>query len=77
MTEALRQAIAQIEQLPEIDQDTIAQQIHALVTQIADQRWEELLADPRSEAFFDEMIGEVAEARNNGELLPWPHPKEN
>ncbi len=52
-------------------------QIQELVAQLAEQRWEELLADPHSEAFFDEMIAEVAEARSKGELLPWLHTEES
>lgn len=76
MTEALRRAIALVEQLPEAAQDKAAEKIQNIVAELADHRWDELLADPRSEVFFDQMIAEVEEERRQGTLRPWPHAEE-
>lgn len=76
MTESLRRAIALVEQLPEAAQNKAAEKIQDIAAELADQRWDELFSDPRSEEFFDQMLAEVAEERRQGTLRPWPNAKE-
>jgi hypothetical protein len=72
MTDQLRKALAQIEQLPEAAQNIAAEKLQTLAAELADQRWDELLTDPLSEHFFDEMEAEVQAAEAAGTLLPLP-----
>ena len=76
MTEALRRAIAQIEHLPEAAQDEAAAKIQTIAAELANQSWDELLQDSRSDTFFDHMLTEIEAERNKGTLRPWPSPKD-
>ncbi len=76
MTEALRRAIELIEQLPASSQDAVAEKLQTIAAELADQRWDELFADPRSDLFFEQMIAEIEDDRHAGELLPWPGDKD-
>ncbi len=55
MTEQLRHAVEQIEQLPEEAQNEIAAKLLVLMD---DQRWEELLDHPKTEALLDILSAE-------------------
>ncbi len=57
MTEALKRAFELAQQLPEDEQNVIAQLI--LEEMQAEERWNELLNDPRSEKALDEMVAEA------------------
>ena len=66
MTDQLREAIAQLEHLPEPAQNEAAARIREMTAELADRRWDELLADPRSEAFFDQMAEQYEVAKREG-----------
>lgn len=69
MTEHLRRILAEIKRLDADMQDVIAATIEAKLAEIAEARWQELFADPRSHAFFDELVTQAEAARANGTLL--------
>jgi hypothetical protein len=72
MTEQLRKALEYIEQLSDAAQNVVAEKLQSLAEELAEQRWDELFADPRSERFFDEMQAEVERAKQEGTLRPLP-----
>jgi len=53
MTERLRQAIAEAEQLPEQEQDAVAEILLAEIA--AERRWQILFSDPRSPTLLERM----------------------
>ena len=53
MTKLLKQAIAALENLPEVEQDALAQ--HIINDLIDDAKWRESFADPLSEQFFEKI----------------------
>ena len=69
MTKRLRQILAHIKQLDADSQDVIAAAIEAKLAEITEARWQELFADPRSPAFFDELVTQAEAARANDTLL--------
>jgi hypothetical protein len=66
MTEHLRQVLAQVEQLDSDSQEAIADTIEAKLAELAEARWQELFADSRSHAFFDELLAQAEAAEANG-----------
>ena len=72
MTEKLRQALAELERLPDAAQNEAAARIQAIATELADRRWNELLSDPRSERFFDEMANRYERAKRENAFSPLP-----
>ncbi len=66
MTEHLRRVLAQVEQLDPDTQETIADTIEAKLAEIAEAQWQAAFADPRSQAFFDELIAQADAAVANG-----------
>ena len=72
MTERLRHALESIEQLPEAAQDEAAERIEAIAEELAERRWDELFADPRSELFFDQMAEQYEGAKQNNDFRPLP-----
>ncbi len=59
MTEALRRVVAEIESLPDEEQDRIANLLQAEL----DREWDELLESPRSVRMLDEMAERVRRDR--------------
>ena len=55
-TERLHAVMREAERLSPQMQDQLAEQLHAA---IAEAKWRALLSNPRSDAFFDEMIAEI------------------
>jgi glucose-6-phosphate-specific signal transduction histidine kinase len=72
MTEQLRQTLERLEKLPEVAQNAAAVRIQAIVDELAEQRWDELLADPRSAVFFDQMAERYEQAKREGAFQPLP-----
>ena len=56
MTETLRKAIDQLEQLPPAEQDAIAEVIER---ELADRKWDALFASPASERFLERLASEA------------------
>ena len=56
MTELLRQVVAEIEQLPEADQDAIAQ---AIQIELDERQWDALFATPASERFLADLADKI------------------
>jgi hypothetical protein len=54
MTELLKQAMLALEQLPETEQDAVAQQI--LVELAKDAKWDATLNDPKGLAVLDALV---------------------
>jgi hypothetical protein len=73
MTERLQQALAELEKLPESAQDEAAARIEAIASELADRRWDELLADPHSELFFEQMAEQYEQAKRANDFRPTPH----
>ncbi len=57
MTELLKRAIAAIEQLPETEQNALAEQILEEIEEEA--KWDTTFADPRSELVLDRLIAQA------------------
>lgn len=74
MTEQLRQALEQLEKLPEAAQNEAAERILAIAAEMAERRWDELIADPRSELFFDHVAEQYERAKQSGAFRPLPGP---
>jgi hypothetical protein len=65
MTDLLKRAVAEAEQLPQEDQDLIA---HRMLEEIAsERRWAELIADPRSHALLECLAAEAIAEHEAGE----------
>lgn len=69
MTDHLRRVLAQVEQLDADNQETIADAIEAKLAEIAEAQWQASFADPRSQAFFDELVAQADAAEANGTTL--------
>ncbi len=72
MTDQLREAMEQLEKLTEAAQNAAAERIQAMIEELADQRWDELLADPRSERFFDQMAERYEQTKREDAFRPLP-----
>jgi hypothetical protein len=60
MTKLLEKAFGELSRLPEADQDVIAEAIIDLLPDAAaDQEWERLLADPRSDRALESLLREA------------------
>jgi hypothetical protein len=70
MTDALRQAIERIEQLPDDLRLEAAARIEALASELADRKWEDLFADPGTASFLDTLEAEVQAEKQQGTLIP-------
>lgn len=71
MIDLLKQAVEQAAQLPEDEQQRIAEIILAEID--PEQRWKELLSDPRSEAVLEELVTRAKQQKP----LPFPTPRDN
>ena len=67
LIDRLQTVVDHLSQLPVEDQERLAQQIEEVLDEA---HWDAQFADPRSEAFFDEMVAEA----EHGPLLPLPTP---
>jgi hypothetical protein len=56
VTEALKRVVDQVEQLPPEEQDAIAELIER---ELADRKWEELLASPESDRYLARLQAEA------------------
>lgn len=72
MTDELQRAVAELEKLPPSAQNEAAARIQQIAAELAERRWQELLADPRSERFFDEMEALYEQAKRDDGFLPLP-----
>jgi TPP-dependent pyruvate/acetoin dehydrogenase alpha subunit len=72
LIERLRDLLAQMERLPEAAQNEVADRLRELVEELQEREWDESLADPRSDAFFDEMYEEYQKAKQQDALDPLP-----
>ncbi len=68
MTEALRRVVSEIEDLPEEEQDRIA---NMLQTEL-DRMWDEMLESPGSIRVLDEMAERVRSERRAGQTKEFP-----
>jgi hypothetical protein len=77
MTKILEQALREVEQLPEADQQIIADMIISFihVDEAEEAEWDALVQTPESQRFLDEMVKELKEEEKNGRLLPFPGDK--
>ena len=66
MTRLLEEAFKEASQLPQDRQDELAQRI---LEGLADRRWDELFADPRSEALLDQLADEALADYRAGRTL--------
>jgi hypothetical protein len=57
MSKVLDQALEELQALPEDAQDAIAHDLLQLIR--SERKWDELFADPRSEAAMDKMVAKV------------------
>lgn len=64
MTEALRNVMAEIERLPETEQDEIAEQLQVELEQ---REWDALVSSPASLAMLREMAAEAIGEDERGE----------
>ncbi len=63
ITPAMQEVVTAIGLLPPTEQDKVAAWIKAELE--AEQRWEELFSDPRSEDIFAELAAEARNAQEN------------
>ena len=70
MTDELQRAVAELEKLPASAQNEAAARIQQIAAELAERRWEALLADPRSDQFFDEMEALYEQAKRDNAFLP-------
>lgn len=77
MTKILEHALREVEQLPEADQQIIADMIISFihVDEAEEAEWDALVQTPESQRFLDEMVKELKEEEKNGRLLPFPGDK--
>ena len=64
MTETLRRVIAQIEQLPDEQQDALAE---ILLRELEDREWDALVASRGSQRFLEELTQEASIEHARGE----------
>jgi len=69
MIDTLRRLIERLEQLPEDEQEEIARRIEAIVEDVDDRKWDELLATPESIAYLDKLAAEAKREREAGMLV--------
>jgi hypothetical protein len=69
MTELLNKAFEAASKLPQIEQDALARELLARFK--ADTRWDELFADPRSEAFLAVLADDVHADIARGDVLDY------
>ena len=67
LTEKLQSVVDDMAQLPPEQQEQLAEQIADILDEAL---WKAQFADPRSEAFFDELVAEAKQ----GPLRPFPTP---
>lgn len=72
MTDELKRAVAALENLPEAAQNEAAARIQQIAAELAERRWDELFADPRSAQFFDEIEALYEQAKRENGFLPIP-----
>jgi hypothetical protein len=72
MIAKLRELVDELEKLPDHLQGEAADRLEPIVDQLIEQRWDELFADPRSAAYFEQMSHQIDEAIAKGEILPAP-----
>jgi DnaJ-domain-containing protein 1 len=56
VTELLRRVVEQIEQLPDEQQDAIAE---AILRELEEREWDELVAKPSSQRFLEHLVAEA------------------
>jgi len=66
MTNLLKKAIKEVESLPEDEQDAIAASI--LEDVVSERKWDDILADPRSDAFLKQMGESIRRQRKAGAI---------
>jgi DnaJ-domain-containing protein 1 len=57
VTELLRRVVEQIEQLPDEQQDAIAE---AILRELEEREWDELVAKPSSQRFLEHLVADAA-----------------
>jgi hypothetical protein len=67
MNALLNKAIAAVSKLPDADQEAIAREV--LDRLEADARWDQLLADPRSESALSKLVAEARADIARGDVL--------
>jgi hypothetical protein len=67
MNALLDKAISAIQKLPEAEQEAIAREVLERIE--ADARWENLVADPRSEALLERLADEALGEIRRGEVI--------
>lgn len=67
MNALVAKAIAEIAKLSDGDQEAIARELLARLG--ADARWDDLFADPRSEALLERLVEEAAEDERQGRVF--------
>ncbi len=68
MTNLLKKAIKEVESLPDDEQDAIAASI---LEEVASERtWDELLGDPRSDTFLEQLGENIRRQNDSGEITP-------
>lgn len=67
MNALLDKAISALKRLPEAEQEAIAREVLERIA--ADARWDQLLADPRSEDVLRRLATEAREDAARGEVL--------
>jgi DnaJ-domain-containing protein 1 len=70
MTGKLQEMLERIEQLPQPEQDELADRIEAMLAALEEQAWQEAFADPASDRFFTAAEAEIEQARQEGSLTP-------
>ncbi len=69
MIDALRNLMETLAHLPEPYQQEAVQRIQPIVDELDDRAWDEAFADPRSEAFLQELAEEAERGRAAGTLV--------
>lgn len=77
MIARLRELIDELDKLPDHTQAEAAARIESIVEELVEQRWEELLDDPRTTTFLERMSHKIDAAITNGEVLPMPGCKDD
>ena len=67
MNALLDKAISAIQKLPEEEQEAIAREVLERIE--ADARWEQLFADPRSEALLERLTNEARDDICRGDVI--------
>jgi len=67
MNALLDRAISAIQKLPEAEQEAIAREVLERIE--ADERWDALFADPRSEALLERLADEALDEVRRGDVV--------